>query len=254
MRKTFIAGNWKMFKTVPEGKELIKSLTRKFGKNMDVDVALCPPYTHLEMAVKYTKNSPISIGAQNVSVREEGAYTGDISASMLKSLDLQYVIIGHSERRHYYHESDTLLNCKLKIALTHGLDVIYCVGESLTEHEIGLTNEVVINQVELGLKKIAAEALPRITIAYEPIWAIGTGKTATPEEAEKVHAFIRNWFADMYGKDLSESVRILYGGSVKPDNAEDLLKKTNIDGALVGGACLKVDSFLGIINAAQKKK
>ena len=254
MRKRFIAGNWKMFKTLPEGEKLIKTLVRKFGKNATVDVALCPPFTHLDMAVRLTELSPIKIGAQDIAVREEGAFTGEVSAPMVKSLDVQYVIIGHSERRRYHHERDALLNMKMRIALNHGLDVIYCVGESLTEREIGLTNEVVINQVELGLRKIATEALPRVTIAYEPIWAIGTGKTASPKQAQETHKFIRTWMSDFYGEDMANTVRIIYGGSVKPANAERLFNQPDIDGALVGGACLDTDSFMAIINAGQKKK
>ena len=254
MRKKFIAGNWKMFKTIPEGEKLIKGLVRKFGKNTAVDVAICPPFTHLDRAVQLTNTSPIMVGAQDISVFEEGAYTGDVSAPMIKSVDAQYVIIGHSERRRYYHERDALLNMKMKVALSHGLDVIYCVGESLSEREIGLTNEVVINQVELGLRGIAAEALPRVTIAYEPIWAIGTGKTATPKQAQEVHKFIRSWMSDFYGEDMANTVRIIYGGSVKPANADKLLNQNDIDGALVGGACLEVDSFMAIIKSTEKKK
>jgi triosephosphate isomerase len=249
MRKNFVAGNWKMNKTVSEGKELITDIIAKLPNSNEVDVVVCPPFTHLEMAVKATRKTTLSVGAQDVSVHENGAYTGEISAEMIKSTNAEYVIVGHSERRLYHNENNHLLNRKLRLALSHGLDVIFCVGESLTEREVNLTKEVVLNQVELGLRKVAGEALPRVTVAYEPIWAIGTGKTATPEQAQEVHAVIRQWMSDFYGKDMSETVRIVYGGSVKPDNAEELMKQPDIDGALVGGACLKADSFAAIIDA-----
>jgi len=251
MRKKFVAGNWKMFKTIPEGRELVKAIVKKTGKKTDVDIAICPSFAHLPMAVELTKNSPVMIGAQDVSVREEGAFTGEVSASMVKSLDVTHVILGHSERRHFWHERDWLISKKIRIALRHGLDVIYCVGENLVEREIGLTNEVVLSQIELGLRNIAGEALPRITIAYEPVWAIGTGKTATPKQAADVHKSIRSWIADFYGKDMGDTVRIIYGGSVKPENADKLMKLPDIDGALVGGACLEADSFMAIIAAAK---
>ncbi len=253
MRKKFIAGNWKMHKTVPEGKELVQAIVKKLGKLTEVDVAVFPPYTHIDMAVNATKKSPVMVGSQDISTREEGAFTGEVSAAMVKSLGATHVILGHSERRRYWHERDSLINKKIRLALQHGLDVIYCVGESLAEREIGLTKEVVLNQTELGLRNIAAEALPRVTIAYEPVWAIGTGKTASPRQAEEVHKTIRTWITDFYGKDMGETVRILYGGSVKPGNAEKLLNQKDIDGALVGGACLDAESFLAIVKAAKPK-
>jgi triosephosphate isomerase len=249
MRKKFIAGNWKMNTTVPEGKALIMAINKAHGQNSAVDVAVCPPFTHLEMAVKNTAKSLIRVGAQNASVREGGAYTGEVSASMIKSVDVDLVILGHSERRRYQGERDSLLNQKVKVCLKHGLDVIFCIGESLMEREIGLTNEVVLNQIELGLRGIAAEALPRVTIAYEPIWAIGTGKTAGPDEAQAVHAALRQWLSDFYGRDMAATVRILYGGSVNADNAKELLSQGDIDGALVGGASLKAENFNAIIAA-----
>ena len=250
MRKKVIAGNWKMNKDLNESQNLVSGIIDGLGNENKCDVVVCPPFTSLNEVHSLIKNTPIKLGAQNVYYETDGAFTGEVSTGMLKSVGCDYVIIGHSERRTIFGEKDELLNKKNKKALADGLKVIFCIGESLAQREKGITNSVVEKQLQKGLDGISSEELNNIIIAYEPVWAIGTGKTATPEQAQEVHAFIRNYISQKYSKESGEGLIIQYGGSVKPDNAASLLSQPDIDGALIGGACLKVDSFLSIIAAA----
>lgn len=251
MRRKVIAGNWKMFNDISQTKDLVSKLIDSLkNKSVNCDVIICPPFTSLSEAHLLIKNTSIKLGAQNMHFEDSGAFTGEVSASMIKSAGCEFVILGHSERRTIFGETDELINKKLKKAFASGLKPIFCIGETLAERESGITNKVVERQVTLGLKDITAENLNSLIIAYEPVWAIGTGKTATPQQAEEVHEFIRSLISKLYSKDAAEKMVIQYGGSVKPDNAKELLSQKNIDGALVGGACLKADSFTGIIEAA----
>ncbi len=218
----------------------------------DVEVVLCPTFTALSVVYEIIKESPIALGAQNVYWEESGAYTGEISAGMLKSCGVTYVIIGHSERRQYFGETDETVNKRVKATLAAGLKAIVCVGETLEQREGGSTNEVVEEQLSGALAGLTAEDLQNTVIAYEPVWAIGTGKTATPQQAQDVHAHLRAVIEKQFGVEAAEEIRIQYGGSVKPENAESLLGQADIDGALVGGACLKAETFLPIIQSAQK--
>lgn len=252
MKPKLIAGNWKMHKTDQEAVDLVRGLQKRFPEKLNTRVVLCPPATSLKTVADLVKGSDWKVGAQNLFWELEGAYTGEISAPMIKSVGATHVIIGHSERRKIFHEHDLIINRKLRIALKEGLIPIFCVGETLEERETGLTKEVVGNQIEIGFRKIGAHHAEQIIIAYEPVWAIGTGRNATPEQAEEVHLFIRELIATLYSKEIAMNMDILYGGSVKPENAEGLLSQKNIDGALVGGACLKVDSFGKIIETAEK--
>ena len=251
MRRKVIAGNWKMNNNLSESQNLItKLISGLSGEKINCDVIICPPFTSLSEAASLIKNTVVKLGAQNMYFEENGAFTGEVSASMLKSVGCEYVILGHSERRTIFGEGDELINKKIKKALTSGLKPIFCVGETLQEREGNITKDVIKRQVTEGLKDISANDMDRIILAYEPVWAIGTGKTATPEQAEEVHAFIRDLIKNLYSQSVAESLVIQYGGSVKPDNAKELLSQKDIDGALVGGACLKADSFIGIIKAA----
>jgi triosephosphate isomerase len=253
MRKTVIAGNWKMFKDVTETAELINGLKERAGEiPAGVTAVVCPPFTSLAMAGQLLKGTPIRLGAQNMSEYDEGAYTGEVSWKMLKSTGCTHVILGHSERRQYYGESNEGVNRKARKALQIGLLPILCVGETLQEREGGITEKVVETQVRGCLEGLSAEDMGHVIIAYEPIWAIGTGKTATPEQAQEVHRFIRGLLARLFDGKIAEATVIQYGGSVKPDNSADLLRQSDIDGALVGGACLKVDSFMQIITSAKR--
>jgi triosephosphate isomerase len=253
MRKKVVAGNWKMNNDIVESINLISSIKRDLSnKSPNVRVIVCPPFTSLETVSTLIKNSSILLGAQNLHFAESGAFTGEISASMLKSVGCEYVIVGHSERRTLFNEKDEIINKKLKSALTNNLFPIFCIGETLEEREKGITFRVIENQVILGLKNIDSSEIKNCIIAYEPVWAIGTGKNATPDQAEEVHAFLRNLLVNLFSKSVSDEIIIQYGGSVKPENAEDLMKMPNIDGALVGGACLNSDSFKKIIAAADK--
>ena len=246
-----IAGNWKMFKDLEESTALIKGvLERMTGTPNDVKVVICPPFTTLALASKMLKESTIGLGAQNMSEHDEGAYTGEISGRMLVSAGCHYVIVGHSERRQYSGETDALINRKALRAHELGLVPIICVGETLDQREKGTTDEVVARQIEGVLKGFSSEQVGRSVIAYEPVWAIGTGKTATPEQAQEVHAWVRSLVEKISGKETAEKVVLQYGGSVKPENANSLLTQKDIDGALVGGACLKADSFVKIIQSA----
>jgi len=251
MRIKVIAGNWKMNNDLKESKELIPKLIAGSKElNTNCEIVICPPYTSLSEASGIIKGSKIKLGAQNLHQEQSGAFTGEISAQMLISSGCEYVIIGHSERRMIFGESDELINKKISQAIKNNLKPIFCVGELLEEREKNITEQVIETQVLGGLKGFSVEALNNLIIAYEPVWAIGTGKTATPQQAEEVHVFIRKLIKDNYSLKFSENIRILYGGSVKPDNSKDLLSQKNIDGALVGGACLNAESFLSIIKSA----
>jgi triosephosphate isomerase len=245
MRSYFIAGNWKMHKTVAESVALAKELKDKLA-GCSEKVLVAPAFTALAAVAEVLKGSNVLLGAQNMGPEEQGAHTGEVSVLMLKDLGVKAVILGHSERRHSYLEGDELVNKKVLLALKHGLEPILCVGETLAEREAGKLESVIGTQVKEGLKGVDAAALKSVTLAYEPVWAIGTGKTATPEDADAVHAYIRKVLAGLYGEAAAKAMCIQYGGSVKADNAAALMAKPNIDGALVGGASLKAESFVPI--------
>ena len=245
MRSYFIAGNWKMHKTVAESVALAAELKAKLAGCKE-KVMVAPAFTALAEVAKILEGSNILLGAQNMGPEEQGAHTGEVSVLMLADIGVKVVILGHSERRHSYLESDPLINRKVLLALGHGLEVILCVGETLEEREGGRLEEVLGTQLREGLAGVAAADLGRVTVAYEPVWAIGTGKTATPEDADSVHAYCRQVLASLYGDAEAKKMCIQYGGSVKADNAAALMAKPNIDGALVGGASLKADSFVPI--------
>ncbi len=250
-RKYLIAGNWKMNKTSDEAFELAKAIAEKVGSDNSVEVLICPTFTALESALRGLGSSNVKLGAQNLYPKASGAYTGEISAEMLRALHCTYVILGHSERRQYFKESDEFINEKVKVALAANLKPILCVGETLAQREANETIAVIKAQVEGGLKDVSVEDASKVVIAYEPVWAIGTGKTATPEMAQEVHAEIRKMLANQFGAE-SEKIQILYGGSMKPENADNLLAQKDIDGGLIGGAALKADSFESLINSAKK--
>jgi triosephosphate isomerase (TIM) len=250
MRKKFIAGNWKMYTTAAGARSLAEGVA-KGVTDTSVTVAVCPPFPWLPLVADALKGSPVGLGGQNCHYAAEGAYTGEVSPQMLIDAGCKYVIVGHSERRHGLGEPDRFLNLKVKAATKAGLSVIFCVGELLAEREAGLTEDVIWFQVAAGLNGLTPDMLPRLVIAYEPVWAIGTGKVATPTQAQDVHAFIRQGFGREYGEAVAKGLTILYGGSVKPDNAAEILKQPDVDGALVGGASVKADSFLGIVAAAK---
>ena len=250
MRRKVIAGNWKMNMDVHQSQKLVSEILNGLGKDSKAEVIVCPPYTSLSEVNSLLKGTQIKLGAQNMYFEESGAYTAEISADMIKSVGCEYVILGHSERRVIFNESDELVNKKIKSALAKGLKPIFCVGELLEQREKGETMKVVSSQIEKGLEGISAEQMKNIIVAYEPVWAIGTGKTATPQQAQEVHLFIRELVTENFSSIVAEKLIIQYGGSVKPDNSRELLSQKDIDGALVGGACLKADSFLSIIAAA----
>jgi len=251
MRIKVIAGNWKMNNDLNESKDLISKLLAGLkNSNANCEVVICPPFTSLSEASAMIKGSTIKLGAQNLHQEENGAFTGEVSAKMLLSTGCEFVIIGHSERRTIFTESDELINKKIIRALKNNLKPIFCVGELLEEREKNITEQVIKSQVLKGLENFSVRDLKNLIIAYEPVWAIGTGKTATPQQAEEVHHFIRKLIENHFSEEFAENLRILYGGSVKPDNSNDLLSQKNIDGALVGGACLNADSFLNIIKSA----
>lgn len=248
-RKVFIAGNWKMNTTLEEAIALAKGVVATAGAQSDVDVAICPPYTNLSAVAQVIKGSQIKLGAQDLHWEEKGAFTGKISAAMLKSVGVEYVIIGHSEQRSFFGETDETVNKKMKAALSAGLKPIICVGETLEERKSGAMEKVVETQMRGGFAGLSKEQALICTIAYEPVWAIGTGETATPEQADEAHAFIRKIIADIYDEQTAEVISIQYGGSMKASNAAELLGKVNVDGGLIGGAALKADDFAGIIFA-----
>jgi len=244
MRTPYIAGNWKMHKIRAEAEELARALVRSLDRESK-KVMVAPPFTSLEAVARCLEGSHILLGAQNMAADEQGAHTGEVSVLMLKDVGVQVVILGHSERRHKYGEGNELINRKVKLALEHGLEVILCVGETLEQRESGTTNRIIEEQLQGGLEGISD--LERMTIAYEPVWAIGTGKTATPKDADDTHRFIRDLLARLYDAAKAEAMIIQYGGSVKPGNAAELMAMENIDGVLVGGASLTADSFVPIV-------
>ncbi len=251
-RKTIIAGNWKMNKTPAAARQLIEELKPLVSKAKWCDVVLCVPFVDIPNAIKATKGAKIAIGAQNMHFEASGAYTGEISADMLTELGVKYVIIGHSERRQYFAETDATVNLKVHAALKAGLRPIVCVGESLEQRDLGITIEHIRLQVKSALSGVDATNVKRIVIAYEPIWAIGTGRTATSDQAEEVCSAIRDCIREMYGARVARSVTIQYGGSMNASNAAELLSKPNVDGGLIGGASLKPIDFATIVNAANQ--
>lgn len=250
MRKKIIAGNWKMNKTAGEGEALANAIKRELSAETKVDVVLCPAFTAISAVSHAVSGSQIAIGAQNMHWEADGAYTGEISAAMLRDLYCRYVILGHSERRQYFGETDASVNKKTHAALAAGLKPIVCVGETLEEREADQIESVITTQINGGLAGLTSVQLKNVIIAYEPVWAIGTGKTATPEQAQDVHAMIRGLLAKLSDKATADSVRIQYGGSMKPGNAAELLSKPDIDGGLIGGAALDAQSFIDIVKAA----
>ncbi len=242
-----IAGNWKMFKTQKEAADTITALRAEVDNAAGVEVVVCPTYTSLAASAAALKGSTIGLGAQNVHYADEGAFTGELSTGMLIDAGCSHVIIGHSERRQYFKENDDFIGKKLAKILTTELTPILCCGETLEEREAGKVETVILGQLKNAMSGLTEDSLSRIIIAYEPIWAIGTGKTATPEIAEEVHAMIRKWLAQAYSKSFSDSIRILYGGSVKPGNVSELMSQPDIDGALVGGASLDAPTFAQIV-------
>ncbi|MHC4742323.1 MAG: triose-phosphate isomerase [Planctomycetota bacterium] len=252
MRKPFIAGNWKMNMDSASSVALAAGVAEGSADvaGQSVDVAVCPPFVYLQGVTGAVSSSNVAVGAQDVFYEEKGAFTGEISAAMLKDIGCTYVLCGHSERRHVIGETDELVNKKLNAAIAGGLLPILCVGELQSEREAGATEEVVGRHVREGLAGVGAEKVGAVTIAYEPVWAIGTGLTATPEQAQEVHVYIRRLLEELYGSKIAEETRIQYGGSAKPENAAELLGCADIDGLLVGGASLKTEAFLAIIQAA----
>jgi triosephosphate isomerase len=249
MRKKIIAGNWKMNNDISQTTELINGIKTALKSSPSSIAIICPPYTSLMTAQQLIKETSIKLGAQDVSLFDSGAYTGEISLSMLKSVGCEYIIVGHSERRQYHAETNEIINQKAKKVLAGGLVPIICVGETLEEREKNITSQVLTTQVKGVLTGLSAADVEKSIIAYEPVWAIGTGKTASKEQAEEIHLLIRTLISALYSSSTADKVIIQYGGSVKPDNAKELLSQPNIDGALVGGACLKAESFVAIINA-----
>jgi len=247
MRQKIVAGNWKMNTTVPEGRELAEAIVAELPNvPTDVQLIIAPPFTHLCAAGKAIEGSAIALSAQNCADQAKGAYTGEVSAAMLKSIGCGYVILGHSERRQYYGETSATLNAKMALALGNGLQPIYCIGEKLEEREAGRHFDVVKAQIEEVLYTLTPEQMSKVVVAYEPVWAIGTGKTATSEQAQEIHAFVRATIAAKFGQQIADDCSILYGGSCKPSNARELFAQTDIDGGLIGGASLKAADFIAI--------
>jgi triosephosphate isomerase len=253
-RVPFFAGNWKMHKTITEAIQLANEIKRELYQITDAEVVLCPSFTALSEVSEVINESNIKLGAQNVFYENEGAYTGEISPVMLKDLGCIYVIVGHSERRRYFKETDDMINKKIKLSLFNKLLPIFCIGETLDERKDNKTFDVISTQILNGLKDISSSDIKDIIIAYEPVWAIGTGVNATPQQAEEVHIFIRKKLKELYNEDIAEMLTILYGGSVKPETIEELMKEEDIDGVLVGGASLKADSFLQIVKKGLDSK
>ncbi|MBN2482362.1 MAG: triose-phosphate isomerase [Bacteroidales bacterium] len=248
MRKKIVAGNWKMNKTLADGIELAKTVNRQVEEN-SVIVVLCTPFIHLSEVNKVITKDSLFLGAQNCSSEASGAFTGEVSAQMIRSTGADYVIIGHSERRSYYHEVDSLLNKKVKLALENDLIPIFCCGEILKERQAGNHIQVVKTQIKNGLFDLPVEDFIKVVIAYEPVWAIGTGVNATAEQAQEMHKIIRDLIADRYGNQIADNTSILYGGSCKPSNAKELFTNPDVDGGLIGGASLTSSDFMGIVNA-----
>jgi len=261
MRKKIIAANWKMNKDVNETGQFISSFTSEMkGYDSPAEVVICPPFTSLSEAAKLLKGSVIKVGAQNLHYEDDGAYTGEISARMLTSMGIPYVIVGHSERRQYFGETDEIVAKKVKKALSAGLKVILCIGETLSERDGGVMEKVLERQVKVALDGLTVHSagsfgqLASIVVAYEPVWAIGTGRNATPEQAEESHAFIRATVSKMFGKEAADNLTIQYGGSMKPENSAQLLSQPDVDGGLIGGAGLKPDSFAKIVKSCPVDK
>lgn len=248
MRKNIVAGNWKMNNSLKEGIELAQAINHQVT-NKDVKVILCTPFIHLTEIGKLISKVNLYLGAQNCSDKESGAYTGEVSASMIKSTGATHVIIGHSERRAYYGEKDEVLFEKTKLALANNLTPIFCIGEVLEEREAGKHFDIVKTQLDKGLFGLSADDFSKVIVAYEPVWAIGTGKTASPDQAQEIHKVIRDHIASKYGSELADEISILYGGSCKPSNAAELFQNPDVDGGLIGGASLNADDFMGIVNA-----
>jgi triosephosphate isomerase len=246
MRKPLIAGNWKMNKTSTEAKVFVQELLKVLPIKIDIEILICPPFTALSIVADMVKNTQVKIGAQNMHWETKGAFTGEISSEFLKDIGCEYVILGHSERRQYFGETEELVNKKFQAALAMNLKPIICIGEHLAERETNQTFDIIQRQLQGCFANVSN--IENAVVAYEPVWAIGTGKTATPEQAQEVHKYIRNFIDDNYNKDTAHKIRILYGGSVTPDNIAILMKQPDIDGALVGGASLKADSFLKLIS------
>ena len=253
-RKKFIAGNWKMNKTPADGVALVRDIVTAVGKQSEVEVVVCPPFTALESAGKALEGSNVKLGAQNMHFEASGAFTGEISAPMLRAIFATHVILGHSERRTIFGETDELVNRKVLAALKNQLRPIFCVGETLAEREAGATLKVVQTQVERGLEGVNKDGAASVVVAYEPVWAIGTGKVATTEQAQEVHAFIRGLLTNLFTEPVAQKMRILYGGSMKPANAPELLAQKDIDGGLIGGASLEARSFVELVTAAAAVK
>ncbi|MFH1073813.1 MAG: triose-phosphate isomerase [Candidatus Firestonebacteria bacterium] len=252
MRKPIIAGNWKMNKTIVEAPELVKYLRFKLEGVSDVEVVVCPPFLAVYSVYQFLKGSNIKVGAQNCYFEKKGAFTGEVSPSMLKEAGCTYVILGHSERRQYFKETNELINKKVKTVFAEGLLPIICVGETLEEREKNIWNEVIKTQVSGCLAGFTKEEVSKMVLAYEPVWAIGTGKVASKEQAQEVHKFIRDLVEKLYDKPVAEALRIQYGGSVKPDNVSILMSEPDIDGALVGGAALEAESFVKLVKFEKK--
>ena len=247
MRKPIIAGNWKMHLTTQEAVFLVEYLKRALGEEQEVEGVVCPPFTALFSVREVLKGTNVKLGAQNMHWEIKGAYTGEISPTMLLDLGCEYVILGHSERREYFSETNEMVNKKAKTALAHGIKPIVCVGETLTQREGNQTEAVIREQVTKSLAELSDDSVTQLVVAYEPVWAIGTGKTATPEEANQVIKFIRSVISEMYGQEKAVAIRIQYGGSVKPENIAELMAQSDIDGALVGGASLEPASFTKLV-------
>ncbi len=250
MRTKFVAGNWKMYTTAAAARQLAMQVVQGVGLDRRAAVAVCPPFPYLSLVGEILRGSPVALGAQNLYPEKEGAFTGEVSPTMLLDVGCRYVILGHSERRHKLGETNAFINRKVQAALAAGLNVILCVGETLEEREANRTEAILDDQLTGGLAGVAAAAMDRMVLAYEPVWAIGTGRNATPEQAQAAHAFLRRRTAELYTPAVAEALRIQYGGSVKPDNAASLLGQPDVDGALVGGASLQADQFLAIVRAA----
>ena len=247
-RRPLIAGNWKMYKTCDEAVRTAQALKRLVADVMDVDIMIAPPYTALAQVAAEIDGSPIALGAQNLHWEREGAFTGEIAPAMLVSAGCRYVIIGHSERRQYFGETDQGINRKIAAAVENGLIPVFCIGESEAQREAGQTFSVLDKQLQKGLESLLLENLRSLTVAYEPVWAIGTGKTASKEQAQEVHTHVRQWLAGQFNPEFAQNLRILYGGSVKPANIKDLMAMPDIDGALVGGASLDPDTFSQLVH------
>jgi len=250
MRKKFVAGNWKMFTNAASARQLAKAVVQGAGRELGVQVAVCPPFPYLSVVAEIVRGTSVELGAQNFYPEKEGAFTGEVSPVMLKDVGCKYAIVGHSERRHKLGETDAFINRKVLLGLNLALHIILCVGETLEEREAGRTSVVLQSQLDGSLANVEEDTLGRLVIAYEPVWAIGTGRNATPEQAQEAHAFLRARIAEKFGEVWAGSLPIQYGGSVKPDNAASLLRQPDVDGALVGGASLNAEDFLAIVRAA----